>query len=151
MARKPVIPSIEEMRKDSQKAVDRWASTYLTPERVDDFKRTITESAPEDYEVTDSREPEDTSYTTQTAPTKNPKRPRALKLAYSRQSETLVVRFRDGTWWGYYGVPVETWNELKASESTGVYLKESGLDQWPDMGAFNPAEMSPGPRTQLNN
>ena len=46
MARKPRVPSLEEIRKDSQKAVDRWASTYLTPERVDDFKKTITESAP---------------------------------------------------------------------------------------------------------
>lgn len=90
------------------------------------------------------------SYQNMIAPTTNPKRPRALKLAYSREAEKLVVKFRDGTWWEYNNVPVPFWNDLKASDSTGKYLASSGLDGHDDMGPFNPAEMPPETRVIFN-
>jgi KTSC domain len=76
-----------------------------------------------------------------TAPTINPPRPRALKIAYSKDAEKLVVRFRDGTWWEYNEIPVDMWNDLKASNSTGRYLAGSGLDEHDNMGPFDPDEM----------
>ena len=103
----------------------------------------------EDFEVSDTREPEPT-YQNMTAPTINPKRPRALKLAYSREAQKLVVRFRDGTWWEYNDIPVEMWNDLKSSNSTGRYLSASGLDQHDDMGPFDPNEMSEETRVLFN-
>ena len=89
-------------------------------------------------------------YQNMTAPTINPKRPRALKLAYSSEAKKLVVKFRDGTWWEYNDVEVEFWNDLKASNSTGRYLKHSGLDTHDDMGPFDPDEMSPETRVLFN-
>lgn len=85
-----------------------------------------------------------------TAPTINPPRPRALKIAYSREAEKLVVRFRDGTWWEYNQIPVDMWNDLKASNSTGRYLAGSGLDQHDDMGPFNPNQMPAEDRVLFN-
>lgn len=90
------------------------------------------------------------SYQNMIAPTINPSRPRALKLAYSREAQKLVVKFRDGTWWEYNDVPVVFWNDLKASNSTGRYLAGSGLDNHDDMGPFNPAEMPPETRVIFN-
>lgn len=103
----------------------------------------------QDFEVADTRETEPT-YKTQTAPTTNTKRPRALKIAYSPEAKKLVVRFRDGTWWEYNDIPVDFWNDLKASDSTGKYLKNSGLDQHDDMGPFNPSEMPEHTRVLFN-
>jgi hypothetical protein len=84
-----------------------------------------------------------------TAPTINPSRPRAKKLAYSRETETLVIRFRDDSWIGYDGVPIEMWNDLKASNSTGRYLKYSGLDDYPWYN-FDPSNMEAETRVIFN-
>ena len=91
----------------------------------------------------------DPAYSTIPAPTTNPSRPRALKLAYSREALKLVIKFRDGSWVEYNDVPVEMWNDLKASNSTGLYLKYSGLDDYP-WAPFNPAEMPPETRVMFN-
>lgn len=84
-----------------------------------------------------------------TAPTTNPSRPRAKKLAYSKETETLVIKFRDDSWIGYSDVPVEMWNDLKASNSTGKYLKYSGLDDYPWFN-FNPSDMEAETRVIFN-
>ena len=91
----------------------------------------------------------DPAYNTITAPTTNPVRPRALKLAYSREAQKLVIKFRDGSWVEYNDVPAEMWSDLKASNSTGLYLKHSGLDEYP-WAPFNPAEMPPETRVMFN-
>jgi len=103
----------------------------------------------DDWDVQDTRETPPT-YQTMTAPTTNPPKPRATKLAYSKEAKKLVVRFRDGTWWEYNDVPIEVWNDLKASDSTGKYLSASGLDHHDDMGPFNPDEMTPETRVLFN-
>lgn len=102
-----------------------------------------------DFEVADVRETAPT-YRTQSAPTTNSKRPRALKIAYSPEAQKLVVRFRDGTWWEYNDIPVDFWNSLKSSDSTGKFLRYSGLDQHDDMGPFNPNEMPEHTRVLFN-
>lgn len=89
------------------------------------------------------------SFQNMIAPTTNPARPRAKKLAYSKETETLVIRFRDDSWIGYDGIPVEIWNDLKASNSTGLYLKHSGLDNHPWYN-FNPSDMEPETRVIFN-
>lgn len=66
------------------------------------------------------------------APTTNAKRPRALNLAYIRDSQTLLVQFRDERWVEYDAdIPAEMWQDLKATDSTGKYLKYSGIDEMP--------------------
>ena len=102
-----------------------------------------------DFEVFEPRETTPT-YKTQTAPTTDPSRPRALKIAYSREARKLVVKFRDGTWWEYNDIPLRMWVGLKSSDSTGKYLKYSGLDAHDDMGPFNPNEMPPEVRVMFN-
>lgn len=85
-----------------------------------------------------------------TAPTTNPKRPRALTVGYNPGTNTLIVVFRDGTWWQYNNVPVETWMGLKSSESTGKYLRESGLDGWADMGPADLDALSESVKTRIS-
>lgn len=85
-----------------------------------------------------------------TAPTTNPKRPRALTIGYNPTSRTLIVVFRDNTWWQYNNVPVDTWTSLRSSQSTGRFLREEGLDQWEDMGPADMDSLSEGVKAQLS-
>lgn len=85
-----------------------------------------------------------------TAPTTNPKRPRALTIGYNPTSRTLIIVFRDNTWWQYNNVPVDTWVGLRNSSSTGKYLREEGLDTWPDMGPADMNSLSEGVKAQFS-
>lgn len=85
-----------------------------------------------------------------TAPTTNPKRPRALTIGYNPNTSTLIVVFRDNTWWQYNNVPVDMWMGLRNSASTGKYLREEGLDTWPDMGPANMDDISESVKAQIS-
>lgn len=85
-----------------------------------------------------------------TAPTTNPKRPRALTIGYNPNTSTLIVVFRDNTWWQYNNVPVDMWLGLRNSASTGKYLREEGLDTWPDMGPANMDALSESVKAQIS-
>ena len=84
------------------------------------------------------------------APTTNQQRPRAWTIAYHPTENKLVVVFRDNTWWQYNNVPPRMWEGLKASGSTGKYLRTSGLDQWPDMGPADMNEFSSGAKERIS-
>lgn len=86
----------------------------------------------------------------ETAPTTNPKRPRAWTIGYNPNSKTLLVVFRDNTWWQYNNVPTDLWLALKSSSSTGQFLRESGLDQWADMGPADMDSLSASTKEQLS-
>ena len=108
-----------------------------------------------DWEISEPREEPEPAYQNMSAPSEFPNRPRALKLAYSKQAMKLVIKFRDGTWWEYNEVDTTLWNALKASPSTGRFLNGKYsygpvLDTWKDMGPFNPAEMPPETRVIFN-
>jgi len=78
------------------------------------------------------------------APTTNPGRPRALKAGYNPTTETLVIIFRPNQkinpltgnysatgpapWIKYDRIPLELWEGLKSANSTGEYLRTSGID-----------------------
>lgn len=85
-----------------------------------------------------------------TAPTTNPKRPRALTIGYNPNTRALIVVFRDNTWWQYNDVPVHMWIGLKDSGSTGEFLRVEGLDTWPDMGPADLDSMSAGVKAQIS-
>jgi len=85
-----------------------------------------------------------------TAPTTNPKRPRAWTVGYNPANRTLLVIFRDNTWWQYDDVPADLWIALKSSNSTGKFLRESGLDQWPSMGPANMDSLSAATKEQFS-
>lgn len=104
----------------------------------------------DEYEVMDPREEQPDEYQVRTAPTTNSAKPRARKVGYCASTQTLGVVFRDGTWWRYNNVPVEFWNDLKVSNSTGKYLKNSGLDSHDDMGILDPSTMSLSSRAMFN-
>lgn len=110
---------------------------------------------PTDWEIAkpvepDKKETPPITFRNQPAPTTNSDRPRALKLAYSKEAQKLVVKFRDGTWWEYNEIPSAIWTNLKASDSTGKFLKYSGLDNHDNMGPFDPSEMPPEIRVIFN-
>ena len=81
--------------------------------------------------------------------TTDPERPRTTAAGYDRAMEVLTVVFRDGTWWNYYGVDEDMWNSFVAAPSKGIFLRESGLDNWDDMGPVNMYAMSPKQRGTL--
>jgi len=84
------------------------------------------------------------------APTTNQERPRAWTIAYHPTDKKLIVVFRDNTWWQYNNVPTHLWEGLKASGSTGKFLRSSGLDQWPDMGPANMDDFSSGAKERIS-
>lgn len=73
----------------------------------------------------------------------NSAKPRTVKAGYDFNEEKLIVVFRDGTWWEYRGVPEFMWYDFLAAESKGKFMRESGLDQWTDMG---PADINSMPK-----
>jgi len=81
----------------------------------------------------------------------NPERPRTVKAGYDFKEEKLIVVFRDGTWWEYRGVPEFMWYDFLAAESKGKFLKQSGLDEWADMGPVNINTMPKHRRVQMSN
>lgn len=105
------------------------------------------DSAQSDFEVTI---PNDVQTEMRSAPTTNPTRPRALTIGYNPNERKLIVVFRDNTWWEYRNVPAEMWVALKASKSTGKYLRESGLDNWGDMGPANQDNLSESTKVRFS-
>lgn len=62
------------------------------------------------------------------APTTKEEHPRALAAAYHRGGELLVILFRDGTYILYEDVPLNMWEDLKSTDSTGRWILSSGLN-----------------------
>jgi hypothetical protein len=79
----------------------------------------------------------------------NPQRPRTVKAGYDFKEGKLIVVFRDGTWWEYRGVPDYIWYDFLSAESKGKFMRESGLDQWGDMGPANIDAMPKHRRVQM--
>lgn len=137
MAKRVSIPSVDSL----MSLPDRKAATLL------DNMLSEAETSTEDssFEVVDTGGPAMLP-TTST----NPSKPRTLKAGFDYENQTLVVVFRDGTWWEYRNVPVNLWDGFKAAESKGRYLRESGLDQWDSMGPANIDNMPKHRREALN-
>jgi KTSC domain len=73
----------------------------------------------------------------QYAPTENPSRPRALSIGYDKSNKVLYILFRAATdaspaLWQYNGFPLDMWEGLKRSDSTGKYLRIFDVDNWED-------------------
>lgn len=91
------------------------------------------------------------------APSTNKERPRAIAMGYNRSTEVLAIVFRHPTVVNkatkrevitgpapmirYNNIPIDMWNDLKSSDSTGKYLRYSGLDNWPDKGPTNKSDL----------
>ncbi|NBW10072.1 MAG: KTSC domain-containing protein [Caulobacteraceae bacterium] len=80
----------------------------------------------------------------------NPSRPRTIKAGYDFSTKTLTVVFRDGTWWEYREVPDFMWYDFMQAESKGKYLKESGLDTWPNAGLADVSKMPKSKRVLMS-
>jgi hypothetical protein len=111
---------------------------------------------PKEAEEVKKRKSVESGYTIKTAPTTNPNRPRAMKIGYSREDQTLVVKFRgpvnaenNGAWCAYPDIPLTMWVQLKASNSTGRYLKHSGIDGAPYY-YMNPSDLPENVRVLFN-
>lgn len=90
---------------------------------------------PEQYAAGGEEEGEKTAnlILSQTSTT-NPDEPRTLKAGYDDNNYILTVEFRDGTLYNYYDVPPSVWQEFYYSFSKGMYLRDSGLDNWANKG-----------------
>lgn len=69
----------------------------------------------------------------QIAPTNSiePARPRTLAAGYDPTSRILMVTFRDGTAWQYYGVESTIWQQFQRDPSPGRFIR-SVLDAYPN-------------------
>ena len=133
MTSRPQMPSWNDIkRSNSSGALNTFFEEVLAPNPED-----IQDA---NFETQDTPQP-----VMSTTTSSNPARPRTLKAGYDYAENKLIVVFRDGTWWEYRDVPEEVWAEFKAASSKGRYLKQSGLDMWPNMG---PADVSNMPRHQ---
>lgn len=124
------VPSLQESVSSTNTLLD----SLLSPEKTED----------EDFEL------DTNSASMQATTSSNPSKPRTLQAGYDYKNQTLVVVFRDGTWWEYKGVPVEMWDGFKAAESKGKYLRSSGLDGWSNMGPADVSKMPTHRRVQMN-
>lgn len=162
MAKRPKIPSWDEMNQGSNIIPKRNTNIPTYDEvmfgRLVEERTARNEGSTDNWDVTipndikDANELEIDSIGSDTivAPTTNPKRPRALTVGYNPNTRTLVVVFRDNTWWQYNDVPVHMWIGLRDSASTGEFLRAEGLDTWPDMGPANMDALSAGVKAQMS-
>jgi KTSC domain len=159
MAKKNSLPSWDDMNKDSNVIPNRNPNVPTYDEII--FGRQVEQrtdrreaenwdvTIPQDIKDANEVELDSVGSTTAVAPTKNPKRPRALTIGYNPNTRTLIVVFRDNTWWQYNDVPVHMWIGLRDSGSTGEFLKTEGLDTWPDMGPADMGALSAGITAQI--
>lgn len=61
----------------------------------------------------------------QPTPSINPPRPRTLAAGYDENTQTLRVRFRDGTPWEYYDVPPTVWRNFNRTNSPGRFINST--------------------------
>lgn len=154
MAKKSNIPSWDDMTAKPPTKGNSSLPTYdeLMFGRMVDSRqgREQTEEQQTGWEVAIPKDVDNAGTELTTAPTTNPSRPRALSIGYNPNSNTLIVVFRDNTWWQYNNVPVDMWMGLRNSASTGKYLREEGLDTWPDMGPANMDNLSEAVKAQIS-
>jgi len=162
MAKSPRVPSWDEMNQQSTPPTNKNSNLPTYDEIV--FKRQVEQRAdrnqedsgswdvtvPKDIQDANEAELDSIGSEQMVAPTSNAKRPRALTIGYNADTRTLIVVFRDNTWWQYNDVPAHMWIGLRNSGSTGEFLRAEGLDQWPDMGPANPDALSAGVRAQIS-
>ncbi|MEV4454502.1 KTSC domain-containing protein [Microbispora sp. NPDC049633] len=55
----------------------------------------------------------------QPTPSTNPPRPRTLAAGYDKSTQTLRIRFRNGSVYGYYHVPPNIWRNLRRNANAG--------------------------------
>lgn len=55
-------------------------------------------------------------------PSINPPRPRTQAAGYSRETQTLRVKFRDGAVYEYYDVPPNVWRNFQRVKSPGRHV-----------------------------
>lgn len=77
----------------------------------------------------------------------NPERPRTVAAGYDRTRQVLTVVFRDGTYYNYYEVSANEWQDFKKRVSKGQYIYKY-LDYKP-RGAANVNSLPSYARTAL--
>lgn len=80
--------------------------------------------------------------------TTNPDRPRTVAAGYDESRRVLTVVFRDGTFYNYYDVEPEIWQQFKALPSKGQFIIPKVLDNYP-RGTANMASASLAAREGL--
>jgi hypothetical protein len=127
--------SWEDITRGVDESVDRWGEALDGLLNKDEESDTSFETSSTRMETTGST---------------NPTKPRTLKAGYDHSTGTLTVVFRDGTWWEYHGVSPDMWQEFRAADSKGRFMRASGLDSWGDMGPADVGAMPRHRRVQMN-
>jgi hypothetical protein len=79
--------------------------------------------------------------------TTNYLRPRTVAAGWDRNTGTLTVVFRDGTYYNYYNVEKTTWEAFKARQCKGCFIKDV-LDYY-ERGFANTSDISAAARESL--
>ena len=162
MAKRTKLPEWDDLYGTSNKTLGRDVTSATYDEtmfgrqveartaRNEDFAGEWDVTIPNDIKDANEAELDSVGSELVVAPTTNPKMPRALTVGYNPNTRTLVVVFRDNTWWQYNDVPVHMWIGLRDSASTGEFLRTEGLDTWPDMGPADMDALSAGVKAQMS-
>lgn len=67
----------------------------------------------------------------ETATTKEAKPHDSNIVGFEHEGEVLVIMFRDGSAYGYRGVPVKVFEDLKAAPSKGTYFHQRIKGKYP--------------------
>jgi hypothetical protein len=106
---------------EGQRAVDRSSVSRQNPAAAFEEERSRTRDT--EFAVEAARLGDDSVLLPyQPTPSINPPRPRTVAAGYDRETQTLRVRFRDGTPWAYYDVPPRVWNNFKRVKSPGRFI-----------------------------
>lgn len=58
-------------------------------------------------------------------PSINPPRPRTQGIGYSRETNTMRIKFRDGAVYEYYDVPENAWRNIRRVKSPGRFINRT--------------------------
>lgn len=113
---------LDEAQAAATKARERNENTFVRNTSDNDPQAEASSDKPGDWSIDLPNDVKNVGTEVYTAPTANPKRPRAYTIAYNHNTKAVIIVMRSGAWWQYDDVPVQIWLGLTNSASTNDYL-----------------------------
>jgi hypothetical protein len=113
---------LNEASEELKKSRERNLNTFERNTADNDPEGLASSNQPDSWSIELPNDVKNVGTEVYTAPTQNPKRPRAYTVGYNHNTKTVVVVMRSGAWWQYNDIQTPIWLGLKNSPSTNKYL-----------------------------
>lgn len=113
---------LNEASEELKKSRERNLNTFERNTADNDQEGLASSNQPDSWSIELPNDVKNVGTEVYTAPTQNPKRPRAYTVGYNHNTKTVVVVMRSGAWWQYNDIQTPIWLGLKNSPSTNKYL-----------------------------